>query len=271
MPELPEVETIARQLNKRIKGKKIEKVEVHLVKLVKYSLEKFKKIVVGAEIKSVSRRAKLLIIELSSGYSLIIHLKLTGQLILNGEINKHTHLIYYFSDKSYLIHNDLRQFGFVKVIEKEKLEEYFEKEKFGPEPLDRKFTLSLFRKILDKRKNSKIKPLLMDPKFVAGIGNIYSDEILFHAIVLPIRIIKTLKSAEIKKIYQEIKRILKLAIEKKGSSNRDYFDAYGQKGNFVPLIKVYQRQGKLCFKCRTKIKRIKIGARSAHFCPKCQI
>ena len=271
MPELPEVETITRQLNKRIKGKKIKKVEVRLVKLVKYPLIKFKKLVVGAKIKSVSRRAKLLIIELSNNYSLVIHLKLTGQLILNGEINKHTHLIYYFTDGSCLIHNDLRQFGFVKVVAKKELADFFEKEKFGPEPLDKKFTLNLFKELLNKRKNSKIKSLLMDPKFVAGIGNIYSDEILFYAGVLPTRSASSLGPIEIKKIYQEIKRILVLAIKKRGSSNKDYFDAYGQKGNFVPLIKVYQRQGELCRRCRTKIRRIKIGSRSAHFCPKCQI
>jgi len=270
MPELPEVETIKRQLNKKIKNKKIKKVEVCLAKLIKYPLAKFKKLIIGSEIKSINRRAKLLIIELSSNYYLVIHLKLTGQLIFNGEINKHTHLIYYFTDKSYLIHNDLRRFGFIKVFSKEELVKYFEKEKFGPEPLDKKFTLELFKELLNKRGNSRIKPLLMDPKFVAGIGNIYSDEILFSARVLPTRIVKTLKPIEVKKIYQEIKRILILAIKKRGSSNRDYFDANGQKGNFVPLIKVYQRAGQSCHKCKTKIKKIKIGNRSAHYCPKCQ-
>ena len=270
MPELPEVETIAKQLNRKIKNKKINKVEVRLEKLLKYSLVKFKKIVIGAEIKKVSRRAKLIIIELSNGYCLIIHLKLTGQLIFNGQENKHTHLVYYFTDGSYLIHNDMRQFGFVKVIEKDKLKEYFEKEKFGPEPLNKKFTLELFRTLLNKRKKSKIKILLMDPKFVAGIGNIYSDEILFNAGVLPIRLAESLKLIEIKKIYQEIKEVLTLAIKKKGSSNRDYFDAFGKKGNFVSSQKVYQREGQSCLKCKGQIKRIKIGGRSAHFCPQCQ-
>jgi len=270
MPELPEVETIKRQLNTKIKGEKIERVEVRLKKFVKYPLVKFKKLVTGAEIKNVTRRAKLLIIELSNNYYLIIHLKLTGQLIFNGQENKHTHLIYYFRDGGYLIHNDLRQFGFVKVISKKELSDFFEKEKFGPEPLDKKFTLDLFRKILDRRKKSKIKPLLMDPKFIAGIGNIYSDEILFHAKVLPWRKVETLKPIEIKRIYSEIKRILALAIKKRGSSNRDYFDTNGQKGNFVPSIKVYQRTGQSCDKCKTKVKRIKIGSRSAHYCPKCQ-
>ncbi len=270
MPELPEVETIKRQLNLRIRGKKIKKVEVRLKKFIKYPLEKFKKLVTGTKIKNIERRAKLLVIELSNNYYLIIHLKLTGQLIFNGQANKHTHLIYYFIDGSCLIHNDLRQFGFVKVTPKEELNDFFEKEKFGPEPLSKEFTLKLFKELLNKRKKSKIKLLLMDPKFIAGIGNIYSDEILFYAKVLPLRKVETLKPIEVKRIYLEIKRVLTLAIKKKGSSNRDYFDANGQKGNFVPLIKVYQRENKPCFKCKSKVKRIKMGSRSAHFCSKCQ-
>jgi len=270
MPELPEVETIKRQLNRKIKGKKIKDVQVNLPKIVKYPLNKFKKIVKGAEIRNISRRAKLILIELSNNYFLITHLKLTGQLIFNGAPNKYTHLIYYFTDKSYLIYNDLRQFGFIKLISKKELTDYFDKEKFGPEPLTKEFTLKLFKELLNKRKKSKIKILLMDPKFIAGIGNIYSDEILFSAGVLPFRKVETLNFLEIKKIYQEIKRILILAIKKKGSSNKDYFDALGQKGSFGPLQKVYQKEGQPCFKCKTKIKRIKMGGRSAHFCPKCQ-
>jgi formamidopyrimidine-DNA glycosylase len=270
MPELPEVETIKRQLNQKIKGKKIKKVEVRLRKFVKYPLEKFKKITVGAKVRNISRRAKLLIIELSNNYYLVIHLKLTGQLIFNGQPTKHTHLIYYFTDNSRLIHNDLRQFGFVKVVPKKELADFLKQERFGPEPLSKDFTFELFKELLNKRKNSKIKPLLMDQKFIAGIGNLYADEILFFAKVLPTRKVSTLKPEEIKRIYQEIKRILSLGIKKRGSSVEYYVDAKGKKGGFVPLIKVYQREGQPCDICGTKIKRIKIGTRSAHFCPKCQ-
>lgn len=270
MPELPEVETIKRQLNRRIKGKKIKAVEVRLRKFVKYPLKEFKQIVEGAVITNVSRRAKLLIIELSNGYCLITHLKLTGQLILDGQPSKHTHLIYYFTDNSQLIHNDLRQFGFVKIVPKKELTDFLKKEKFGPEPLSKKFTFNLFKQILEKRKGAKIKPLLMDQSFVAGIGNLYADEILFLAKVLPTRKAKTLKPVEIKGIYQGIKKILPLAIKKHGSSNRDYVDAAGKKGNYASFQKVYQRENQACFKCKTKIERIKMGSRSAHFCPQCQ-
>jgi len=270
MPELPEVETIKRQLNREIKDKKIEKVKVNLPKLVRYPLAKFEKLVKGAIIKNVNRRAKLLIVELSNGYVLVVHLKLTGQLIFNGEIGKHTHLVYYFTDGSFLVHNDLRQFGFVKVISKAKLDEFFKKEKFGPEPLSREFTLKVFKKYSEKRKRSKIKPLLMDQSFISGIGNLYADEILFKAGVRPDRIVDSLKSLEVKKIYQAILKILPLAISRGGSSIDTYRDARGKKGNYLSLIKVYQRGSNPCFICKSKIKRIKMSSRSAHFCPKCQ-
>jgi len=270
MPELPEVETIKSQLNRRIKGKRIKNVKVRLPKLVKYPLKKFKDLVRGVKIISISRRAKLLIIKLSNDYCLIIHLKLSGQLIFNGQISKHTHLIYYFTDKGRLLHNDLRQFGFVKVVPQDELADFFTKQGFGPEPLLKKFTLEVFKQRLLKRKKTKIKLLLMDQKFIAGIGNIYADEILFFAGVSPLRKTEMLKSLEIKKIFEGIKKILPEAIRKHGTSSRDYFDAYGKRGNYVPLIKVYQRENKPCFSCKTKIKRIKMANRSAHFCPKCQ-
>jgi len=270
MPELPEVETIKRQLNRKVKGKKIKSVEVRLNKFVKYPLNKFKKLVEGAKISQVERRAKLLIIKLSNQYCLIIHLKMSGQLFYQGQPNKHTHLIYHFSDGSRLIHNDLRKFGFVKVVSEKELSNFLKKEKYGPEPLSEEFTLNLFKKMLAKRGKSKIKPLLMDQGWLAGIGNLYSDEILFLAKVLPTRTAGSLESAEIKRIYQGIKKILTLAIKKQGSSADLYLDTAGQEGDYLPLVKVYGRQGQPCYICGTEIERMKIGGRSAHFCPKCQ-
>ncbi len=270
MPELPEVETIKRQLSRKIKGKKIKTVEVFLPRFVKYPQQKFKKLVAGAKIKKINRRAKLLIIELSNDYCLVIHLKLTGQIIFNGIPDKHTHLIYHFTDGSHLLHNDLRRFGFVKVIAKKDLADFLKKEKFGPEPLFKDFTLNLFKELLNKRKRAKIKPLLMDQSFLAGIGNLYSDEILFLARVLPFRKASTLKPIEIKRIYQGIKKILSLAISRGGTSTDTYVDIQGKQGDYLPLVKVYQREGQPCFICQTKIKRLKINGRSAHFCPKCQ-
>lgn len=270
MPELPEVETIKNQLNLRIKGKTIKTVEVKLPRFVKYPVKKFKKITEGSTIENISRRAKILLFGLSGDHVLAVHLKLSGQLIFNGESQKHTHLIYYFKDNSKLIHNDVRQFGFVKVIPKQKLIDFLEKESFGPEPLGKEFTLDLFKELLKKRKKSPIKKVLMDPKFIAGIGNLYADEILFFAGVRPTRRVYRVNNKEIEKIYRQIKRILRLAIKKGGSSSSDYVDADGEKGNYLSLVKVYQRHGQPCKKCKSEIKKTKMNNRSAHYCPKCQ-
>lgn len=270
MPEMPEVETIRRQLNRTLKGKKIERVLIHLPKMVKSPLRKFKKVVEGAKIEGVERRAKLLLIKLSGGNFLVVHLKLSGQLIFNGEIGKHTHLIYYFTDGSYFIHNDLRRFGYVKLFSEKELEKFFDKMNFGPEPLSKSFSFDSFKKRIEKRKKSVIKTLLMDQSFISGIGNIYACEILFSAKVLPDRKTGTLKNKEVKAIYEAIKNILTLALKKKGASDRDYVDAYGKKGGYMSLAKVYQREGENCLVCGTKIKRVKTGSRSSYFCPKCQ-
>lgn len=243
MPELPEVETIKRQLESKIVGKKLD----------------------GRKIIGLRRRAKILIIDFNGGSSLLIHLKLTGQLIFNGEPGKHTRHIFKFDDGSHLIFNDVRKFGWWKIVKNtEDIEN-----SFGPEAL--KLDLKTFEGLLKKRPNAKIKPLLMDQKIIAGIGNIYSDEILFAAKVNPLRLVKTLKDAEIKTIHQNIAKILKKAIREKGSSVEYYLDACGKKGNFVKYHKVYQKEGQKCPRCGAIIKRVKLGGRSAHFCPRCQL
>ena len=230
-------------------------------------------------IQNINRRAKLIIINLSSGYSLLIHLKLTGQLIFQdnnkkksvNKPDKYTRLVYNFSDSSQLFHNDLRKFGYVKVVPTKELENFLKKEEnYGPEPLSKNFTLKLFKKLLSLRPNSKIKPLLMNQSVIAGIGNLYSDEILFESGVRPDRLVKDLKTNEVKKIFQNIKKILKKAIQCKGSSVNNYLDVKGQKGGYNNFIKVYRREGKLCYKCGTEIIQKRINGRSAHFCPHCQ-
>jgi len=270
MPELPEVETIVRQLNAALKGKKIKSAKVSLSRLVKCPVKKFRKAVEGAVVKRIGRRAKMIIVGLSNGCSLVIHLKMTGQLIAGGTPGKHTHIIYEFAGGGRLIHNDLRRFGFVKVMPTAELDNFFAQEKFGPEPLEKSFTPRLFAGMLAGKKGKKIKPLLMDQKFISGVGNIYGDEILFFAGVLPERKAGSLSSEEIKKIYAGIKKILSLAVKKRGSSTDDYLDARGKKGDFVKFLKVYGREGEPCKKCGAEIRRLKIGGRSAHFCPRCQ-
>ena len=242
MPELPEVETIRLQLSKKIVGKKLD----------------------GKKITNVRRRAKILIIDFAQGSSLLIHLKLTGQLIFNGKILPHTRKVFNFDDGTKLIFNDVRKFGWWKKVKNTKAIE----KSLGPEALT--LDLDTFNALLERKPNSKIKPLLMDQRAISGIGNIYSDEILFASKVHPLRTVKTLKEKEIEKICQNIKKILKAAIKAHGSSVEHYVDACGKKGNYVKQHKVYQREGQKCLRCGSVIKRIKVGGRSAHFCSKCQ-
>ncbi|MBI2042518.1 MAG: DNA-formamidopyrimidine glycosylase [Candidatus Nealsonbacteria bacterium] len=242
MPELPEVETIRRQLAGKIIGKKLE----------------------GKKITGVRRRAKVLMIDFSDGSSLIFHFKLTGQLIFNGEPSKHTRHIFKFGDGSRLIFNDARKFGWWKELKNTQDLEM----SFGPEALE--ISGKEFQSRLQKRPNAKIKPLLMDQKFIAGIGNIYSDEILFAAKVHPLRRVKTLNDKEIKLIHQNIKKILTRAIQRRGTTEQSYRDAYGRAGEYAKHLEVYRREGEKCYRCGGKIKRLKIRGRSAHYCPNCQ-
>jgi len=242
MPELPEVETIRRQLGEKIVGKKLD----------------------GKKIVAVRRRAKILIIDFEDGSSLLFHLKLTGQLIFNGGKGPYTRQIFKFNDGTQLVFNDARKFGWWKYVKSSKDIE----KTFGPEALEIK--LGDFKNLLKKGPNSKIKPLLMDQKFIAGIGNIYSDEILFAAKVQPLRRVKTLTPEEIKLIWLNIGKILKLAVQNRGTSENTYLDALGKKGDYLKYLKVYRKEGQKCPRCPGVIKRAKIGGRSAHFCPKCQ-
>lgn len=242
MPELPEVETIRRQLSQKIVGRKLD----------------------GQKIVGVRRRAKILIIDFDDGSSLIFHLKLTGQLIFDGKPSQHTRKVFNFEDGSQLIFNDVRKFGWWKKVKETKT---IEKE-FGPEALTVSF--DIFKKLLNQRPRAKIKPLLMDQKFIAGIGNIYSDEILFAAKVYPLRLVRTLAGKEIEKIFRNMKKILGEAIKYHGSSVEYYLDARGQKGGYLKYHKVYQKKGEKCSRCGNIIKRLRIGGRSAHFCPRCQ-
>jgi formamidopyrimidine-DNA glycosylase len=278
MPELPEVETIRNQLQAKIVGKKIKTIDIRLAKMiVGSSSKKFSQLVRGSRIKSINRRAKILIINLFNNYSLLIHLKLSGQIIFKKLLKqgiiktlKHTHLIYYFSDGSVLLHNDVRQFGWVKLFETSKLEEYFQKEKLGPEPLDKTFSLKSFQKLLLAKPRHIIKPLLMDQKFIAGVGNIYAQESCFCAKVLPTRIVKTLRKEEIKNLYYCLIKILKKAIACHGSSIDDYLDAGGEKGSYVCHLKVYDRLNKKCARCSGIIEKMVLAGRGTYYCSKCQ-
>jgi formamidopyrimidine-DNA glycosylase len=289
MPELPEVETTVSQLNKEVLGKKILDCIIETKKLIKKpkNIQAFKKQIKGAKIEKIWRRGKNIIFELSNKKFLLVHLKLTGHFLigkwkkekknwtvvegneaLKDPMNRFLRVIFLLDDGRQLALCDLRKFAKIEILEKKDLEKQLSK--LGPEPLDENFTLEKFKEILSKVKKGKIKKVLMDQQKIAGIGNIYSDEILWEAKVHPAKNVKKLKEEEIKKIFEAMKKILKKGIESGGESISDFRQITGEKGKFDEQRKVYKREGEKCFRCGAKIKRMKFGERSSYFCPSCQ-
>ncbi|PIS14764.1 hypothetical protein COT64_00885 [Candidatus Shapirobacteria bacterium CG09_land_8_20_14_0_10_39_12] len=283
MPELPEVETIRLQLNNVLKGLKITGIEV----LTKKSFLGDPGEVKGKKIIGVRRRAKITIIEMEKGISLAIHLKLTGQLIFrkgtekkyceqkDGPFavcelpNKFTRVIISFNNRGRLYFNDLRIFGWIKVIN---TSSEIGEEKFGPEANDKKsFTLEYFNSILSKTKKP-IKLIILDQEKLAGVGNIYANESLYSAEILPTRQSSFLNDEETVKLRDSIIKVLNEAIKHKGSSDRDeaYRQISGEKGTHQNYLKVYGKAGQKCSKCGGIIKRISLGGRGTFYCEKCQ-
>ena len=266
MPELPEVETIRRDLEGKIRSKKIVNVEVRAKKIVKTNLKEFLAVLKGNQFIKIERRGKLLIFGLKDGKFLLVHLKMTGQLIYRYDIkttrgehgrtiagghnlpknlgpwlNKFTHLIFSFNDKSHLYYNDMRKFGYMKVVDEQEKEKIING--YGIDAMDDKFTLTVFKKILERKKNVVAKAMLLDQGVVAGIGNIYADEILFDSQILPNRKVGALKPEEINRLYQSIKKVLKQAIRHRGTTfgiqlEGHYVDSDGKHGNYLDFLKV---------------------------------
>ncbi len=302
MPELPEVETVVNELRPKLKNKKIKAVRVLMPKMVAMgpatlsNLRKpgetvaleFTKTLTGKTISGISRRAKMIIIDLAGKYAVLVHLKMTGQLIFFGKKElakqirlfnipnykpvhlptKSTHVIFEFTDGSKLFYNDFRQFGYLKLVTDKELPQVKELQGYGPEPLDPKFTFTEFEKLLTKRPNAKLKQWLMDPEVIAGIGNIYSDEIAYYAKVRPTRTMKSLSPSERKLVFSGIKKILTDAVEHYGSSVGDFVRPSGDWGTYGLLHKVYGRAGEKCKKCGSIIKSLKFNGRTGSFCPK---
>lgn len=285
MPELPEVQTVVNHLAKKIVGKVFSAAEVRVKKMVN---KNFQVQIKNKKIKKVWRRGKMIVIELSNNKYLLIHLKMTGQLIYvdkQGKVsggghpinakefdltkpNKFTRLILKFKDGNHLLFHDLRKFGWMKIVDQKQFLKV--ESQYGLEPLTKEFTLVKFQEILNQRPNLKIKQLLMMQELIAGIGNIYADESLFEAKIKPQRIVKSLKPGEIKKLHQAIIKKLKEAIKFGGTSVKTFIHPSGAKGTFVNKLKVYQRHGKPCLRCGTTLKKIKINGRGTVFCDQCQ-
>jgi len=265
MPELPEVETIKRELEKAVLGKKIIEVCVHQPAVIRQpAVKEFKKTLQGLTIKNILRKAKVLILELSDGKSLVIHLKMTGQLIYPGD-GKNSRVSFGFSDGTILDFNDQRLFGELRILDDWRELKFIQG--LGPEPFD--LTAGEFKKMLAQKK-TKIKPLLMDQTFISGVGNLYAAEVLFRAKIHPARPASSLSDKEQATLLKEIKSTLLEAIKYKGSSVDQYLQVSGNPGGYVKYHKVYDRKGKPCLVCGGPIKRISLGARGTYFCPRCQ-
>jgi len=273
MPELPEVETIRRQLSRQIKGARIKKVVVRWGKKLEPSKKKFVELVQGKTIKKIERRGKLLRFYLSGKQQMFVHLKMSGALLLRpheSQPDKHTHVVFVLSGKDDLHWNDLRKFGFIKVLSDDQAKAYLESWNFGPEPLSRSFTYDTMQECLMRYPGSKIKPKLLDQKCIAGIGNIYAAEALWSAKIHPQSVIKNISDQKFKKLHQAVRDVLQRSIKAQGTTSASFVDAYGDQGAFAAQLKVYGRDGYKCQRCKQKLKKTKLGGRGTVFCPRCQ-
>ena len=297
MPELPEVETTVRGLRKKVLKRTIFDIWTDTKKMIHLrkgtdgkikktgNLKEFKRETKGRKILKIWRRGKNIVFDLSGRKSLLIHQKMTGHLLhgtwsiehgtwkprkegpLEEKINTYIHLLFTFEDGQMLALSDLRKFAKIELWDSNQLKK--ELGSLGPEALDKNLTFEKFKEVL-LRARGKIKQVLMNQKVIAGIGNIYSSEILWEAKVSPFKDIKKLRDEEIKEIYKAMGKVLKKAIELRGTSISDYRDVEGKKGLFEGSRKTYQKEGGKCPRCRDSIKRKKIANRSTFFCPTCQ-
>lgn len=295
MPELPEVQTTVNYLNSELKGEVFSDLWTDAEKLLKKpaSWTKFKGLIVESEVKNISRRAKYVIFHLSGEKTLVIHQRMSGHLLvgqwrrkndnwrsvnkkaLEDKYNQYLHLIFWFASGKMLALSNLRKFATLRLYNKSIPSDYNKKagieelDKLGLEPLGEKFTFERFKQVLEGRR-AAIKTILMNQEIIAGIGNIYSDEVLWKAGVDPRNKVNKLDQDKLKKIYRAIPSVLKEALRMEGTSVSDYRKPSGKKGSYAEKLKVYGKEGEQCPRCRGEIERVKISGRSAHFCPQCQ-
>lgn len=306
MPELPEVQTTVNILNKKVKGLTILDVWTDYdsvfhkgknnIKDKKY-FPFFRKEILNKKILGVERRAKNVLINVSgnhnderAGKTILVHLKMTGHLLygkykfenkkwlppsagpLSDPYNRFIHLAFSLSDKNTLVLSDTRKFAKVFVFDTDKAYKTADLEKLGPEPLEKSFTYKIFKERLYKKPKGKIKTVLMDQTIISGIGNIYSDEVLWMSSIHPLMLVKDISDIRLKLLYKSIIGVLNQSIKLGGDSMSDYRNPYGEKGGYQKIHKVYRRTGEKCQKkgCGGIIRRIKVGGRSAHYCDKHQ-
>lgn len=286
MPELPEVETVVRGLNRLILKKKISQVKHDWPKSFPNLEKDVNDFMIGAEILKVQRRGKAIIIKLNNGWVLVTHLRMTGQMVYRGEENwgaghpnddflndlpnKSTRVEIDFEDQTKLFFNDQRKFGYMKLLPEPEIEELPFFVKLGPEPLEDNFTVEIFKERLLKKKNSLVKPTILDQSVIAGVGNIYADEALWRAKIHPETRIKDFSNIDFKNLHESIRFVMNKSIEKGGSTDRNYVNADGSRGNYLEYAAVYHKNGQPCKRCGTEISKIRVGGRGTHFCENCQ-
>ena len=286
MPELPEVETIRIGLAKLLPSKVIADVWHDWQKGFPNAPADVARFMINAKITNVRRRAKVLIIELSSEYSLIIHLKMTGQLVFKGDKtfgaghpskslvgdlpDKSTRVIIDFTDGSKLFFNDQRKFGWMRLLPTLEVPEIDFMKKVGPEPLDDAFMVDKFIERLMRRQKSSIKAVLLDQTVLAGVGNIYADESLWAAKIHPSTPVFRVSKAKLVTLHSAVREILKLSIQKGGSTDRNFVDAKGKKGSYLKFAQVFRQNGQPCPRCGTEVIKIRVAGRGTHICPRCQ-
>ncbi|HVN80790.1 MAG TPA: bifunctional DNA-formamidopyrimidine glycosylase/DNA-(apurinic or apyrimidinic site) lyase [Terriglobia bacterium] len=292
MPELPEVETIRRGLVEKVIGRTIERVEIRSNRIVLYPKpNQLQEALRHQTIRQISRRGKFLVLDVGD-YHLLIHLGMTGQLTYWAQsqeddnlffrhprtglqkarqhrVDKHTHISLYFTNGEALHYRDIRQFGRWRLYRPEELAMAPEFVKLGPEPFTADYTWKRFLEAFKGRK-LRIKSLLLDQRFVAGVGNIYADEALFDSRIHPERKAESLSNDEKRRLFRAIPRVLKRGLKYGGTSFQDYINAEGLAGTNQERLHVYGREGEKCLRCKLSIQRIVVSQRSSHFCPHCQ-
>lgn len=288
MPELPEVETVRIGLQRLLPGRRIVSVVFDWPKSFPNSSADVEQFLRGASIVTVRRRAKVLLVDLDTNYSLVVHLKMTGQLVFRGEHERFgaghpsdslvgelpdasTRVTIVFADGSKLFFNDQRKFGWMRLLPTHEVMQLDFFKKVGPEPLASDFTAADFATRLTHRQNSGIKAVLLDQTVVAGIGNIYADESLWAARIHPETKVRDIPAGQIKKLFSALQTVLRLSIEKGGSTDRNYVSAEGKRGSYLTFAKVFRRNGLPCPRCGTTVIKLRVAGRGTHICPNCQV
>ncbi len=288
MPELPEVETVKRGLEKLLIGHTFKKVTSDNPKSFPNAPADVDQFLIGSTVASIRRRAKVLLIDLSSDYTLVIHLKMTGQIVYRGEDSfgaghpndsligdlpdRSTHVEFWLNNNAKLYFNDQRKFGWVRLLPTVEVPHIDFMKKVGPEPLDDNFTAKEFVQRLERRKGTTIKAAILDQTVLAGIGNIYADEGLWGAKIHPATRVKDVPVAKLKKLFSELQYVLRLSIEKGGSTDRNYVNAEGNRGSYIDFARVFRQEGMPCQRHPNQlIEKIRVASRGTHICPKCQV